>query len=303
MGQQNLTTNDHHESSHPYTCTQSETESSSHYRWLVLGMLHLKVLLVSLTACLPALAQSKDSSDEMLSKTRGRYDAPLTRQLVSFDCAVQFDWKKHFMNTLGTVPSAALPALIRLQSLPHRVFVNRSGAVVSEIPRATNLSGTPHASDLETALQAIVSSGLNAWIPFATNVILPVKPTGFTFQPVDTGFKVVMKGANVSATLTLLPDLRITSGESELPQPQHFATEFTTGPDGYLIRSLKTASGTETQTSWDATFAYRYQNIRGFQLPADVAVTQVATGETWNYSLYDCKATTGIVVKVRAPRK
>jgi hypothetical protein len=253
-------------------------------------MRHLNLLLVSLLACLPARSQSTNSNDEMLSKARGLYDAPLTRQLVSFDCAVRFDWSRHFINTLGTVPSAAVPTVNRLQSLSHRVFVDRSGAVVSEIPTATDLSGTPHASDLEAALKAIVSSGLNAWLPFATNVILPLKPTTFTFQPVDTGFKVTMKGANVSATLDLLPDMRITSVTSELPLAQHFATEFTTG------------AGLDVQTSWDAIFVYRYQKIQGFQLPTEVAVTQVATGEKWDYSLDDCKAVTGRVVNVQAPK-
>jgi hypothetical protein len=265
-------------------------------------MNHLSLVCVSLLASLPALSQSTDSNDAMLTKTRGLYDAPLAHQLVAFDCSVQFDWKRHFVDTLGAVPSTALPTVNRLQPLPHRVFVDRSGAVVSEIPKATDLSGTPHASDLEAALQAMVSSGLNAWLPFATNVILPVKPTTFTFQPVDTGFKVVMKGANVSASLDLLPDMRITSVISELPQPLHFATEFVSGQNGYLLQSVKTGSGAGSQASWDAIFEYQYQTIQGFQLPAKVAVTQVATGEKWDYSLDDCKAVTGKVVNVQAPK-
>lgn len=270
---------------------------------LTLRMRHFNLLLISLIASIPAISQSTDSNGAMLAKARGLYDAPFTRQLVSFDCSVRFDWKEHFINTVGTVPSAALPTVNRLQSLQHRVFVDRSGAVVSEIPKATDLSSIPHASDLEAVLQAMVSSGLNAWLPFATNVILPVNPTTFTFQPVDTGFKVVMKGVNVSATLSLLPDMRITGVISELPQPLHLATEFTTGPNGYLIQSVKTGSGAGTQTSWDAIFAYRYQNIQGFQLPAEVAVTHAATGEKWDYSLGDCKAVTGTVVNVQAPNK
>lgn len=237
----------------------------------------------------------------MLSKARGLYDAPLTRQLVSFNCSVQFDWRRHFINTLGTIPPAALPTVNRLQLVRHRVFVDRSGAVVSETPKATDLAGTPHAADIEAAFQAIVSSGLNTWLPFATNVILPVKPTTFTFQRSDTGFKVVMKGTNMSATLDLLPDLRITNGISELPQPQHFATEFTSGPNGYLLQSVKTGAGADPHTSWDAIFVYRYQNIQGFQLPIEVAVTN-ATGEKWDYSLNNCKATTGIVINVQAPK-
>lgn len=98
----------------------------------------------------------------MLSKARDLYDAPFTRQLVSFDCSVRFDWKKHFIDTVGVVPAAAIPTVNRLQMLPHRVFVDRSGAVVSEIPRASDLSGTPRAAELEAAFQAMVSSGLNA---------------------------------------------------------------------------------------------------------------------------------------------
>lgn len=266
-------------------------------------MRHFNLLLISLVASLPALSQSADSNDAMLSKARALYDAPFTRGLVSVDCSVRFDWKEHFINTVGTLPTAALPAVNRLQLLQHRVFVDRSGAVVSEIPRATDLSGVPHASDLEGALQAMASSGLNAWLPFVTNVILPVKPTNFTFQRSDTGFRVMMKGANISATLDLLPDMRITSMISELPQPQHFVTEFTTGPDGYLLQSVKTGSGTEAQTSWNAIFAYRYQKTQGFQIPIEVAVTQVATGEKWDYSLDDCKAVTGTVLNVQAPEK
>lgn len=266
-------------------------------------MRHLSLILISLLACLPALSQSADPNDAIMSKTRDLYDAPFTRQLVSIDCSVQFDWKKHFINTLGTVPSAALPTVDRLQSLSHRVFVDRSGAVVSEIPRATDLSGTPHATDLEAAFQAIVSSGLNAWLPFATNVVLPVKPTKFSFQHLDTGFKVVMNGANVSATLDLLPDMRIISVTSELPQAQHFATEFASGPNGYLLQSVKTGAGADGNTPWDAIFAYRYQNVQSFQIPVGVAVTQVASGERWDYSLDDCKAVSGVVVKVQAPGK
>jgi hypothetical protein len=270
---------------------------------LTLDMRHLRLVLVSFLACLCAHSQSTGSDEALLSKARGLYDAPFTRQLVSFDCSIQFDWKKHFIDTVGTVPAAAIPTVNRLQSLPHRVFVDRSGAVVSEIPRATDLSGTPHAADLEAAFQAMVSSGLNAWLPFATNVILPMKPTTFTFQQLDTGFNVVMKGANVSATLNLLPDMRIASVTSELPQPQHFETDFAAGPNGYLLQSVKTGSGADSHVSWDAVFAYRYQNIQGFQIPAGVAVTQMATGEKWEYSLDDCKAVTGTVVNVRAPEK
>src|ERR1700733_1294943 len=134
-------------------------------------MRQLSFLIVMFSVSVIVFAQSKESDDVLLAKTRALYDAPFTRSLVSFDCAVQFDWKVHFMETLGKVPPAAIPTLEHLQPIHHRVFVNRSGAVVSEVPQATDLTGVTHGADLERGLQAMISSGLNAWLPFSTNVI------------------------------------------------------------------------------------------------------------------------------------
>ena len=158
----------------------------------------LSVPIVLFSVCAVVFAQSKASDDVLLAKTRALYDTPFTRSLVSFDCAVQFDWRVHFMETLGQVPPAAIPTLERLQAIKHRVFVDRSRAVVSEIPKEADLTGVTHGADLERGLQAMVSSGVNAWLPFSTNVILPLKPTKFSFQKKDTDYKLTMIGANVS---------------------------------------------------------------------------------------------------------
>jgi hypothetical protein len=271
-------------------------------RELTYRMRHLSVSIVLFSACVTVFAQSQQSDESLLAKTRALYDAPFTRNLVSFDCRVQFDWKEHFISTLGAIPPAAIPTAERLQALEHRVFVDRSGAVVSEIPKATDLSNTPHGTELEQALQAIVSSGLNAWLPFGTNVILPVEPTKFNFQKVDFGYKLAMSGPNVEATLNLVPDMRITNVVSQLPQPLRFATEFIAGPDGYLLQSVKTSSSTNSDGNWESKFAYTYQAIQGFQLPSVVTVSG-PTNETWRYTLKDCKVMTGITVEVEAPKK
>ncbi|MGA3372610.1 MAG: hypothetical protein ABSC48_12695 [Terracidiphilus sp.] len=214
---------------------------------------------------------------------------------------MQFDWKKHILDTLGAIPPAALPTAERLQTLQHRVFVDHLGAVVSEIPRTTDLSNSPHEIDLEESLKSIVSSGLNAWLPFGTNVILPVKPTKFHFQMADAGYKLEMSGSGVEATLNLVPDLRITNVVSQLPQPLRFATEFITGPDGYLLQSVKTSSTIGSEGDWDAKFAYTYKAVQQFQLPSTITVTQ-PTNEAWRYTLSDCKLVTGISLEVEAPK-
>lgn len=265
-------------------------------------MRQLSLSVVLISVCAPGLAQSQQSDEALLAKTRALYDAPFTRTLVSFDCSVQFDWNNHFLDALGQIPPAAIPTSKRLQAIEHRVFVDRSGAVVSEIPKATDLTGVPHGADLEHGLQAIVSSGLNAWVPFGTNVILPVAPTRFSFQREDADYKLVMNGANVEATLILFPDLRITSVVSQLPQPLRFSTEFINGPDGYLLESVKTTSEIGSNGKWESTFGYAYQTVQGFQLPSVVTVTQEATPEIWRYSLNDCKVVTGIRVEVGPPK-
>jgi TonB family protein len=248
-------------------------------------------------------SQSTESDSKLLSRAHGLYDTPFTRPLISFNCAVRFDWEKHFIDTLGAVPPAATRTIEHLQAMHHRVFVDRSGAVVSEIPKATDLSGISFGSDLETSFRAIVTSGINSWLPFAMDEILPLMPSKFNFQKVDTGFKVMMNGQNVSATLMLLPDMRISSAISELPQPLHFTTNFVDGPNGFLLQSVKTGGGTSDLDKWGAGFTYTFQGVQGFQIPEGVTVTQFATGEKWAYSLADCKATTGVKVEVQAPNQ
>jgi hypothetical protein len=245
------------------------------------------------------LAQAPDSDDALLSKARSLYDAPFTRNLVSFDCAVQFDWKGHFQQAIGSVPPAAVPMIDQLQAIPHRVFVDRSGATVSAIPKTPDLSSIPHIADLEQALDSIVKGGINAWIPFATNVILPIKPTRFAFQKAGTGYTVAMNGNGVDVTLLLGSDMRLTSGDSQLPQQMRFKTRFIDGPDGYLLES-EAITPTDGKGGGESAFNYKFQPLQSIQLPSEVTVTP-ANSEVWHFSLADCKLMTGITIKVSAP--
>jgi len=251
--------------------------------------------------CAPAVSQTVASDEALLAKTRGLYDAPFTRDLVSFDCAVQFDWKKHFVDFLGTMPPAAAPIAERLQTIQHRVFVDRTGAVVSAIPKATDLNGVAHAAELEKSFDAMVSGGISAWLPFGTNIILPIAPTKYSFEKLDSGYKLVMNGPGVAATLLLKEDMRLTSVVSQLPQPMRFTTEFTPGPEGFLLGSVKTGSTNDTSVTLEATFTFAYQTVQGFQLPSLVTVTP-ATKEAWHYGLTDCKAVKGAAIKVGPPK-
>ena len=262
--------------------------------------MRLRMLPIVLCSLYPlAMAQTTAADDALLAKTRALYDAPFTRDLVSFDCAVQFDWKQHFVAFAGAVPPEMLPAVERLQKLQHRVLVDRSGASVSTIPAAPDLAAVDHAAQLEQVLTTLVSGGFSAWLPFATDVILPVPPTQFTFEKAGAAYKLSMDGSDVAATLLLEPDLRLTSMVSRLPQPMRLTTEFIPGPNGFLLKSMKTGSTTDAGAgdAAEATFAFTYQTVQGFQLPASVTITP-ATNEAWSYTLNGCKATRGVSVTV-----
>jgi hypothetical protein len=261
-----------------------------------------RLILVIALSCLsaPAVSQTATSNETLLAKTRALYDAPFARGLVSFDCAVEFDWKKHFVDLFATIPPAAIPAIERLQAVQHRVFVDRSGAIVSVIPKMPDLTGTEHAEELEQALQMMVSGSLNGWLPFSLNIILPTGQTKFNFQTIDAGYKVVMNGPGVASTLLLGNDMRLTSAVSQLPQPMSFSTNFASGPNGFLLSSIKTGSTTDTTSVGEASFTFTYQEVRGFQLPSSVAIVPTSK-ESWHYTLTDCKVQAGVVVEVAAP--
>jgi hypothetical protein len=264
-------------------------------------MRQLIVLVAVVGLCFPASAQMQASDEALLAKTRASYDEPFMQGLVSFDCAVKFDWKAHFLELLNTIPPTAVPTIERLQTIQHRVFVDRSGATVSSIPKTPELDGVVKAAELEQLFYGMVPGGLNAWMPFSTNVILPVGSTKYNFEKIDSGYKLVMNGAGIAGTLLLAGDLRITSGVSQLPQPMRFTTEFINGPRGFLLKSVKTGDTSDVSAGGVADFSYTYQDVQGFQIPSAVRV-KPSTSEAWNYELTDCKVTKGIVIKVGLPK-
>src|SRR5215831_10781816 len=126
----------------------------------------------------------------------------------------------------------------------------------------------------------MVTSGLNAWLPMSTNGILPAAKTQYKSEKLPSGYKLTMHGENGSGTLLLQPDLRVMSGVMQLPQPMRFSTDFESGPQGFVLASVKT----ESDANGDATFAYTYQSVDEIQIPDTITVTPATTGK-WHYRL------------------
>jgi hypothetical protein len=117
----------------------------------------LSVLVIVFCLCASAVPQSPESDDLLMAKARAAYDAPFTRNLAAFDCAVQFDWKQHFAEMFGTLPPAAAPMAERLQIVNHRVNVDHTQAVVSLLPKQPSFSGAEHAAQLEQLEQVLIA--------------------------------------------------------------------------------------------------------------------------------------------------
>ena len=145
------------------------------------------VILFCLCICSPGISQSPNTGDELISKARTLYDAPFTRNLAGFDCAIQFDWKTHFAAMVGEIPPASVPIVESLQSIQHRVSTDNTHATVSSNPKAPDFGGAPQAATFEKVLVAMVSSGLNSWLPSSTNGLLPLGKTEYTYEKLSSG--------------------------------------------------------------------------------------------------------------------
>ena len=257
----------------------------------------LTAAIVLVFSCISAMAQenSKAESEELTGRARSLYDAPFTRGLISFDCEVQFDWNKHFNDLFGSVPPNAHSLVYRVKTVSHRVLVDRTRATLTSLASQAKLEDVAHAAELEQGFIAIATSGLNAWLPASTNVLLPVTPTKSMWETTGAGYKLKMTGPGVDGQLLLSEDLRLTSGVTTLPQPMRFSTEFKSDPNGFLLKSVKTGSTSDPSAASEASFAYTYQPVQGFQIPLQITVI-AATAETWQYSLRDCRISKGIVI-------
>ena len=245
------------------------------------------LLAATLTAQTPTPAPDQAA---LLARTRALYDTPFSHQLASLNCAVDFDWRQHLTEALGTLPDKAAPTLNTLQTVRTRVVVDARGATVSKPDPPPPLDPQLHEPELQHAMETIVTGGLNAWLPFSRGAIFPMDTTAYTFENIDGGYKLNMTGPNIAANLLLDKDLHLTSGVSEAPQHMRFDTQFSTGPHGLLLATVHTGQTSIPAEAGESASHYTYQDVQGFQLPLTIDIT-AASQEHWHFQLSECKVT------------
>jgi len=256
----------------------------------------LAVILIGMSA--PVFSQTSAQDAALLAKTKALYDAPFRQGLINFDCAVGFDFEEHVKDNFAATPPGAGPLIKALQSIRYRVFVDRSGAVVSAQPKLPDLSAVAHAADLEEANRNLMQAALNTWEPYASGDVLPLGPTQyhFTKKPGSESYQLTMSGPDLAAVLTLDANLHLLSGVVEKPMHIELTTEFAPGDKGLVLA----ATSINTNHMGIARFRYTYQLVDGFQIPASVWANS-EQNMTWRYTLTDCRTAHGQVIQLRPP--
>jgi hypothetical protein len=239
-------------------------------------------------------AQATPADQALLDKTRALYDTPLRRGLISFDCAVNFDFRQHVLDNFGSTPPGAAPLVEKLQPLQYRAFVDIKGAVISNQQKLPDLTGIPNATTVEDSNRSLMQSGLSNWIPYAAGEVLPLGPTKYHFTKILEGYELSMTGQGLDSILSLNSGLKITSMSVQKPMEIDATTEFSSGPDGLVL----SAASTNANHTGNVRYKYTYQPVDGFRLPSSVTLTS-PQNLTLKFDLTDCKTQHGTVEQVK----
>jgi hypothetical protein len=246
----------------------------------------------------PQITKSPSDAEVLLTKTKALYDTPFRSGLISFTCAVGFDFAQHLKSNFGEAARTDSPIAKLLEPIKYRVFVDHSGATISAQPKLPDFSQFPIASHLEESNRFLMQTGLSNWVPYAYGEVLPIGSTNYQFEKTGTGYNLSMDGRGITGKLILDRDLRLRGGVIDTSQHIEITTTFVDAPNGLVL----SASSTDTDHAGVARFTYTYQAVDGFQLPQHVVVASEQNKMTLNYTLTDCKTQHGIVVRVAPPK-
>jgi hypothetical protein len=237
-------------------------------------------------------AQTPKTDQPTLSDVRARYDAPFSRNLQSFDCAVEFSWKDHFKETTRVGDEGTDEELETIfQPIQNRITVTADKVTVSSGSTDDAISKLPHGGMAEFLLEHAVQRGLYTWLPASTNQLLPDPATPVHFEPTASGYNLTFKLQNFNIEMLLTSDMRLQNMALKAPQPEHIETEFIPGPQGFLLTSWNMGEDGFAPGS-RLVFTYSYQTVDGVQLPEHVVVNRESHHEIWRFKLTGCTVKT-----------
>jgi len=234
-------------------------------------------------------AQTTINDATVLKQIRAKYDAPFERNLKSFSCAVEFNWKQHFTESVRVGDEGTDEEIEKLiQPISTRVTVTRQNAAVSSGMTQDEEDKLPHGGMAEGLLEHAVQFSLNnGWLP-ATTRCSHRESTPVHVQPSASGYKLEFKVQTFDVEMMFAHDMSLQSEAAKGSVSDRRQTDFRPGPQGFLLTSYRLGEDGDFRPGNRIILSYDYQSVGGFQLPAQVSINRESHHEVWHYRLTGC---------------
>ena len=253
----------------------------------------MRTLRVSIAVCSCAIlchAQSTETDQQLLSRARAKYDAPFSRSLQSFDCKIDFDWKKHWQETYRVGDEGTDDEIKKfVEPIPNRVTVTRDDAIVSSGMTEEQEHKLPRGGMAEGLLKHAVRYSLRNWLVASNNALLPSPDTPVRFESSTSGYTINLKIQTFDVAMSLTREMSLQSMAVKGSDGDRQEFEFNPGPQGFLVSSWIMGEDGNFKNGNRLIFNYIYQTVDGFQIPAQGVINRESHHEVWRYSLSDCK--------------
>jgi len=234
-------------------------------------------------------AQTATDDATFLKQARAKYDAPFERNLQSFNCAVEFNWKQHFTEAVRVGDEGTDEEIAKLtQPIRNRVTVTQQSAAVSAGMTEDEVNKLPYKGMAEGLLEHSVQFSLNSWLAASNNAMLPPEGTPVHVEPSASGYKLGLKIQNFDVEMLLARDMSLQSEGAKGSASDRRETDFRPGPQGFLLTSFRLGEDGDFRPSNRIILTYTYQSVGGFQIPEQVSINRESHHEVWHYKLTDC---------------
>ncbi len=234
-------------------------------------------------------AQTATDDATFLKQARAKYDAPFERNLQSFNCAVEFNWKQHFTEAVRVGDEGTDEEIAKLiQPINTRVTVTRQNAAVSSGMTEDEEQKLPHGGMAEGLLEHAVQFSLNSWLVASNDAMLPPEGTPVHVESSTSGYKLELKIQTFDVEMLLTRDMSLQSEAEKGSASDRRETDFRPGPQGFLMTSYRLGEDGDFRSGNRIILTYTYQSVGGFQLPEQVSINRESHHEAWHYKLTDC---------------